>query len=108
MSQIHDFVYDIGFMTLARTNFSQRQRKKILYLLRYPREFAFEYFSKPISGPPREARQPRLGPWLDFEKYKMVAAAAARPSSGVLGLPKLYHGGPVYHNQNHELETLLY
>jgi hypothetical protein len=31
-----------------------------------------------ISGPPREARQPRLGPWLDFEKYKMAATAEAR------------------------------
>ena len=29
------------------------------------------------SGPPLEARQPRLGPWLDFEKKKMVVAAAA-------------------------------
>jgi hypothetical protein len=24
-----------------------------------------------INREPREARQPRLGPWLDFEKWKM-------------------------------------
>ena len=28
------------------------------------------------SGSPLDARQPRLGPWLDFEKYKTAAAAA--------------------------------
>ena len=28
VSQIHDFVYNIGFMTLARTNSPQMQRKK--------------------------------------------------------------------------------
>ena len=30
------------------------------------------------SGPPREARQPRLGPWLDYEKQKTAAAAVVR------------------------------
>ena len=30
-----------------------------------------------IPGSPREARQPSLGPWLDFEKYKTAAAVAA-------------------------------
>ena len=31
--------------------------------------------AKIIAGPPREARQPRLGLWLHFEKYKTLAAA---------------------------------
>ena len=35
-----------------------------------------------ISRPPREARQPRLGPWLDFEKYKMLTAVVAHHWSG--------------------------
>ena len=42
----------------------------------------------------REARQPRLGPWLDFEKYKIVAAlrrademAATMASLPVKNLP---------------------
>ena len=30
-----------------------------------------------ISGPPREAKQPRLGPWLDFENEKAVVAVGA-------------------------------
>ena len=30
------------------------------------------------SGSPREARQPRLAPWLDFEKKKTAAVACSQ------------------------------
>ena len=33
---------------------------------------------KGTPGPPREARQQRLGSWLDFKKEKMASAAGAR------------------------------
>ena len=36
------------------------------------------------SGPPREARQPKLGTWLDFEKYKSLAAVTLRRWIGLL------------------------
>ena len=35
-----------------------------------------------VVGPHQEARQPELGPLLDFEKEKTTAAAAARWWSG--------------------------
>jgi len=45
--------------------------------------------AQPKAGPPREARQPRLGPWLDFENWKTTAAVASHPC-----LPKSYRDGP--------------
>ena len=50
--------------------------KTLVYpLTTYSKETLLTFLDNP--EPPREARQPRLGPWLDFEKQKTVAAVAA-------------------------------
>ena len=40
---------------------------KVITLMEWIHSFRKPFENK-IAGPPREARQPRLGPWLDFEK----------------------------------------
>ena len=39
---------------------------KVITLMEWIHSFRKPFENK-IAGPPREARQPRLGPWLDFE-----------------------------------------
>ena len=52
VSQIHGFVYNIGFMTLSKTNSPQMQGKKSY---RTFRKFVFECFTKPKVKSVQEA-----------------------------------------------------
>ena len=51
------------------------EAEMIIYLVRSDTDLV-----KP--GPPQEARQPKLGPWLDFERQKTLAAVAVCQWSG--------------------------
>ena len=58
----------------------------------------FSWKNTSVSGPPQDARWPRLGSWLDFEKKKTTAAARQWSGChyGVLGCQKSTVASPEY------------